>query len=427
MKKSLYLSFFLCFPFILSAQWFEQSSNTTSHLRSIDFVNHNTGWVAGSYGRILGTTDGGHIWEETGQHHATASSVTFFSICFPTELSGYACGNLKPDEYYMRNWASTTDGGQSWSWPTSWTFPAGTWYSVFFINDLTGWQVGSQGRIAKTTSGVEGFNTVANLSEVLFSVYFINSDIGWVAGKNGYIAKSTEGGSDWAEIDPGISYDLKSIFFWDELLGWAVGYDNDVGQIIKTTDGGESWNSVSFPPSLVLHGVQFVTDSIGWACGSYNKNSEETGMILYSNDGGDSWEIQYDCDTISVLSDLFFIDKHSGWACGSNGRILHTTNAGGTTIGATNQLINGIYILDNNYPNPFKDKTVFRFTIPKNLNVEIDLIDIKGNVLLKVLNEKRPAGTHEVIFNRSSLDDGLYYYRLTAGNFSQIKKMIVVH
>lgn len=101
--------------------------------------------------------------------------------------------------------------------------------------------------------------------------------------------------------------------------------------------------------------------------------------------------------------------------------------------------------LDQNYPNPFNPTTNIKFRIPAFANgatsaggsnfgsrqsgtsfVSLKIYDVLGNEVATLINEKKPAGEYEIEFNASRLASGIYLYRLTAGSFSQVRKMILM-
>ena len=82
--------------------------------------------------------------------------------------------------------------------------------------------------------------------------------------------------------------------------------------------------------------------------------------------------------------------------------------------------------LYQNYPNPFNPATTIKFDIPKNTFVNITLFDILGREVRKLVNENRTAGTYEVRFDATDLASGTYFYRIEAGSFTDVKKMILI-
>ena len=84
------------------------------------------------------------------------------------------------------------------------------------------------------------------------------------------------------------------------------------------------------------------------------------------------------------------------------------------------------YELAQNYPNPFNPTTRIRYQIPEPVLVIIKVFDVLGNEIETPLKEEKIAGSYELEFNGSGLTSGIYYYRITAGAFSQTKKMILL-
>lgn len=84
------------------------------------------------------------------------------------------------------------------------------------------------------------------------------------------------------------------------------------------------------------------------------------------------------------------------------------------------------FILNQNYPNPFNPATKISFAIPKSDFVNLKVYDITGKEISSLVNQQLQAGTYEVNFDASNLASGVYYYKLTSGNFSEVKKMMFV-
>jgi uncharacterized delta-60 repeat protein len=84
------------------------------------------------------------------------------------------------------------------------------------------------------------------------------------------------------------------------------------------------------------------------------------------------------------------------------------------------------YSLHQNYPNPFNPSTNIRFEIPVKDMVTIKVFDILGKEIIVPVNEVLGAGTYVVSFSMKNATSGIYYYKITSGNFSETKKMILV-
>ncbi|MEJ2542952.1 MAG: T9SS type A sorting domain-containing protein [Calditrichaceae bacterium] len=79
-----------------------------------------------------------------------------------------------------------------------------------------------------------------------------------------------------------------------------------------------------------------------------------------------------------------------------------------------------------NYPNPFNPATTIPFNLANNSQVTIEIYDMTGQCVSILVNKRMTAGYHEVEFNAQNLSSGLYLYRLQAGTYTQVKKMMVL-
>ncbi len=89
------------------------------------------------------------------------------------------------------------------------------------------------------------------------------------------------------------------------------------------------------------------------------------------------------------------------------------------------------FVLFQSYPNPFNPTTKIKFQIPNvvssfSLRTTLIIYDVLGNEIAILVNEEKLSGTYEVEFDASNLPSGVYMYRLTTGNFSSSKKLILL-
>jgi hypothetical protein len=84
------------------------------------------------------------------------------------------------------------------------------------------------------------------------------------------------------------------------------------------------------------------------------------------------------------------------------------------------------YSLSQNYPNPFNPVTKIKFALPKTSNVKLVVYDVLGRQVQELINTRMNAGYHEFNFTASELPSGVYFYRLTAGEFTDVKKMTLI-
>jgi hypothetical protein len=123
-------------------------------------------------------------------------------------------------------------------------------------------------------------------------------------------------------------------------------------------------------------------------------------------------------DTLNVRSD-------------SDSSIINSqiiVNGIGTIVSGTREetQINSVYNIDQNYPNPFNPGTKIRFSIPQSEHVVINVYNIQGELIESLVNREMEAGNYQINFDGNGLASGMYFYRILAGSFTQIKKMILI-
>lgn len=84
------------------------------------------------------------------------------------------------------------------------------------------------------------------------------------------------------------------------------------------------------------------------------------------------------------------------------------------------------YSLTQNFPNPFNPSTMIQYSIADAQKVELKIYDLLGREVQTLVNDVQNPGSYNVMFNAQNLSSGIYFYRLTAGNFSEVKKMTLV-
>jgi hypothetical protein len=83
------------------------------------------------------------------------------------------------------------------------------------------------------------------------------------------------------------------------------------------------------------------------------------------------------------------------------------------------------FIITNNYPNPFNSFTTIDYALPSEANIELTVIDITGRIVKTLVNESQNAGTYSVSWRAENVESGLYFVRMKAGGFTDIRKCML--
>ncbi len=264
------------------------------------------------------------------------------------------------------------------------------------------------------------------------------------------------------------------------LLVFSVAVENDsilwcgtAGGINKSTDRGLSWsrytaqlNGLTGNWGVALHGQTTPQKHVVWASTwPANDPSERIG-ISFSSDGGatwqtalsgrKSWNISSQGDTVMVPTDNGLyrsVDGHSWeyfqplghdtlydavkdsygglWVATPHGNEVFSDRAelwsDTTVVSVKREEARPLkYRLGQNYPNPFNPSTTISFTVPRFSHVTLSVYTILGQLVQTVVNENKAPGVYHVQVDGSRWGTGVYFYRLSAGNFVQTRKMALV-
>lgn len=142
------------------------------------------------------------------------------------------------------------------------------------------------------------------------------------------------------------------------------------------------------------------------------KPSESFGNFGNSQARG-NWTIKVSDGSAGVEHTFF------GWGIRLNG--LSTVGIQQTTSNIPER-----FELSQNYPNPFNPSTAINFALPKSSLVKLKVYDIVGREVATLVNEELSPGAYEYTFDGSQLTSGVYFYRIEADGFTEIKKMMLV-
>ncbi len=103
-----------------------------------------------------------------------------------------------------------------------------------------------------------------------------------------------------------------------------------------------------------------------------------------------------------------------------------TEPAGPTAIDNNNEFTASEFSLEQNYPNPFNPTTTINYTLAKKAEVELSVYNMLGQKVMTLVNTSKNAGNYSTVLDASQLSSGVYFYQLSNGNSSIMKKMILL-
>ena len=85
-----------------------------------------------------------------------------------------------------------------------------------------------------------------------------------------------------------------------------------------------------------------------------------------------------------------------------------------------------MFALYQNYPNPFNPSTTIEYSLAKAAKVDLSIYNVLGQKIATLVNSRQSAGIQQVVFDASKLSTGVYFYRIQADDFVQVKKMLLM-
>jgi hypothetical protein len=83
------------------------------------------------------------------------------------------------------------------------------------------------------------------------------------------------------------------------------------------------------------------------------------------------------------------------------------------------------FLLEQNYPNPLNPLSVIGYTLSASDRVRLSVFDLLGREITTLVNERKAPGRYTVTWDAGDLPSGVYFYKLTSGNFTNVKKMML--
>lgn len=189
------------------------------------------------------------------------------------------------------------------------------------------WVVGVNGSIFHSSDGGKNWALQHSKSDADFqSVYFVNDLKGWIIGsKRDYdrnidsfaLLQTVDGGANWKSFSQPEDKSIIKLFFTDESNGWGIQYGKGIAKI---TDSSTAWR-FDLNDTVELNDIYFADPLTGWAVSDKE--------VLASSNGGKSWERRFNpsLDSEDSLTNVVFVSSTNGWII-SDRQLFYTQDAG---------------------------------------------------------------------------------------------------
>ncbi|MEO5572095.1 MAG: S8 family peptidase [Bacteroidia bacterium] len=250
--------------------------------------------------------------------------------------------------------------------------------------------------------------TIKNNSSVaydsLYASIYCDYDIGANASQNSAaIDVPLKLGYQWDTQAGGVYAAIKVLGF-SPFNGYAVDNDGASGNSVNIYDGfqkAEKYISMSTPRLNAGTTGNGSDASLMVASGPYSINAGDSVQVGFALIAGDSLPVVIDAANAAEIKFL-------------------------TSVGIPQNPSALAFSLDQNFPNPFSENTIIRFTLPSSENVDLSVYDITGQKVMTVVNQKLSEGKHLYSIESKKLNSGIYYFTLRAGGKVETRKLVKV-
>lgn len=177
--------------------------------------------------------------------------------------------------------------------------------------------------------------------------------------------------------------------------------------VICTTEV-DAYGPMTLPGGRIVDALRIQSDEINIVQGPVPVYTRTINYTFLAKDGS---QVSFSADTTQPETGVINNEASISW------------NDAFVTAVEIDEKLPVEYSLRQNYPNPFNPTTTIEFTIPEQSFVTLKIYDVLGNEVSTVTNEYLNAGAYKEIFDASGLSSGLYFAKITAGNFSETIKM----
>ena len=190
--------------------------------------------------------------------------------------------------------------------------------------------------------------------------------------------------------------------------------------VFLSTDNGTNWIDVN----------NGLTNGMVWTLAVYGTNifagTLGSGLFLSTDNGTNWFDVNNELLTNTEIHSLVVSGSYLFAATGGGGVWRRPLSDMITSVEIPSFDLLTCFSLSQNYPNPFNPSTKLSYSITQSGLVILKVYDVLGTEVETLVNEEKPIGTYELTWNAANLPSGIYFYQLRAGEYTAVKKMLLV-
>lgn len=416
MKYFTILFFFFNFIFFqnINAQWTNPDFTLTGR-QILCFAKNDLSVIAGTNSGLALSTNNGQSWTNTGGGLPYSNVRALLNVeSYPFNLlAGMVSGRI----------SMSTDFGENFT-----AFPAESEQLPFLADINCILERGNSSNfLAGTERGVyllPQYYPLSTWIPINTGLPSAETKVRAIVEKDGEIFAGTNGGVyqlngfDWIQKNTGLTNtNITALTSFGGFLFAGTG-QGSVGGIYISADNGNNW-------TLMLNDgwiTSFLNIGSNIFAGSFSNG------VWQSTNNGNSW---------TQINDGLGSGAYNVLSLGSDDQYLFAgTGASSIWRRPLSQVVTDVnedidfqpskFILEQNYPNPFNPSTKISWQSAVSGWQTLKVYDVLGNELATLVNEEKPAGVYEVVFDAGNLSSGIYFYKLQVAEFMLAKKMTLI-
>lgn len=309
-----------------------------------------------------------------------------------------------------------------------------TYLGFYVFRTYTGQLVYSGSVNPSSTSGTQFPQAISGNGNYIATINYsgIMRVYQWNGTTYNFVWQAAESGSWITAVD--ISYDGTKIAYGTLVFVSGGGFDGRI----------KYFNSSSSTPVWTYPNTGDQVTSV-----SFSRNGKVLAVSTYADLGNNNYDLLVFKTSVPAAAPIFGVSSAGSffWCNTSNdgstviasGKAVHARTFGNggeaynifidtndTPLGLGNNNLPATFSLEQNYPNPFNPVTTINYSLPTGEFVNITMYDQLGRAVKTIVNENRPAGSYSVQVDASELPSGVYFYRINAGVFSSVRKLVLI-